>query len=171
MLTIIETLIYCMIFGIGIGGMLLSNRNVVNHSQLFLFTISFGAIVYLGMVLGNYLFSFVTTRFVEVFIAIFLLFFLILSVLKYEHYLGYFHERSKELIWMIFLLFFMIGLEWVTLQLTYVMTLIGTVIFLCALLIGIAIQGKLLQIARYFQWIALVPMLWLLLTVMIRLFS
>lgn len=170
MMTIIVTLIYCLIFGIGIGGFLLTNRNGVNQSHVILLTISFGAIVYLGMAVGNYFFSFATIRLIEVVFSMILFLFLIVAILKFEQYHGYFHVRSKELIWILFILFFLIGIEWVTLQLSYVMILIGTALFLCSLILGMAIQDKIMQIARNNQMNALVPIVWFLFIIMMRFF-
>lgn len=170
MMTWFSTLAYCTIFGIGFGGMLLSKRNVVSKMTIFLFALSFGLLAYLGMVVGNWLQSYITIRGIEIIFSLLLLTLLIVSVIKHHPNLGYFHEQSKELLLILFSLFFMIGMEWMMLEFSYMILIIGAFIFLGAIFLGVMIQIKLLQKAWQVPGITLAPMLWFLFIVVSRLF-
>lgn len=169
MLQVLITLIYCLLFGIGIGGMLLNKRNVVSHSQIALFTICFGFLAYIGMVLGSFLFATASIRLIEILFSMMLIVVLIIAIFKQHPYFGYFHENSKELIWLMFLLFLFTGIEWTVLQLTYFMTIFGSIVFFGAILLGMMIQAKIMEKAWRVQLITLVPIVWFVVIVVIKL--
>ena len=167
----ISSVAYIALFGIAIGGMLINKRTIINSIQIVLIGIVFASLVYFGMTLGNWFFSFLPFRLVEIFIAFVLLSFLILAVMSHQPNIGFFHEQSRGILFMVAAgLFLIIGIEWTTLGLPLYFTIIAALIFLVMVFLGATLQMNILKKAWKVSGVTLVPMLWILVIIVLKLF-
>lgn len=169
MITWLSTITYLLFIGLGVGGMFISKRLMPNKIHLYLLAICFGFATYFGMVLGNWIFAIFSIRMMEITMAIHVLGFVALAFMKHHLTYGYFYQENKQLFLFLLSIFFLLGVEWAILDLTYSFVIFSTLLFSGFLFIGLMLQFIVFQRAWRLPVAALTPLVWFVLYSILKL--
>ncbi|MBP3951237.1 hypothetical protein [Bacillus suaedae] len=166
---IMLVLIFIFTIGVTIGGLLAAPKDPPRPIHLFLFSLFFSILCYIGMLAGMFLTGWIGFRFIEIILSIFALLFIVASISRYHPTFGFFHPEDKVVLLVLAVIFFLIGFEYGLLEMRTFFTLTAGVIFTAALAFGLFIQIRFLQMARRSTYISFIPLVWLLFVTVIKL--
>ncbi|WP_209125369.1 hypothetical protein [Alkalihalobacillus sp. BA299] len=161
---------YSVFIGIAIGGLMISKRLMPTQLQVFLTTVFFAFTVYLGFLVGRYFETILALRFIEILVGIVLLAIIILAFMNFHPMMGYFHKQSRVLWSILFLLFFLFGIEWKIREVSIWLHVVSVIFFYFAILLGQIIQYIVLQKTRRIEFVSYLPLVYFLIIAIIKLF-
>lgn len=162
-------LLFVFTIGVTIGGLLAAAREPVRPLHLFLCSLFFLFLCYIGMIVGMFLMGWISLRLLEFLLAILALLFIVASITRFHPTLGFFHPEDRILVSLLSLLFLLMGLEWGLLGLRTFFTITASFLFTAALAVGIFIQLQIRQILWRYSYIAFTPLVWLLFVTVLKL--
>ncbi len=161
--------IFVCTFGITLGGLLAAPRESIKPLHLFLFSLFFLFLAYIGMITGMFFTGWISIRLIEIVLSILALLFIVACFSRYHPTLGFFHPEDKILLSVIALLFFLMGLEWGVLGYRTFFTLTASFLFTAALGLGIFIQLQIKQVFWRQSYASYTPLVWLLFVTLLKL--
>ncbi|MGO4887160.1 hypothetical protein ACJ2A9_05325 [Anaerobacillus sp. MEB173] len=160
-MTFVLFILFIIGLGFGIGGMLISRRTVPQVYILLSIAILFLFLGYIGILLGNFMFSWLANSILHIMIGIFLILFVIFLLLQFHPVLGFFHGNGK-LQWVIlFLLFLLVGMDFSKLELSNWFIIIIGLLFLIAMMLGANMIYRLVSQMRSHSNVIFLPALFL----------
>jgi hypothetical protein len=162
-------LFFVFTLGFTIGGLLSTPKQPPQLMHVILFSFVFGVLSYLGMLGGMFFVSWFSIGLIEVVIVVLTFLFIIAAITNFHPTFGFFrHGRSIGLV-LLTGLFVMMGFEWGVADHKTFFTISATVLFFCAMCIGLFIQQQIQALMWRYSYMVYMPLIWLLFVTIIKL--
>lgn len=161
--------IFVFSIGVAIGGLLAGPRVLPPFVQLAILTGLFLGFAYVGMFIGVILPPIIAFSFVDFFLAVCSLLVLISIIMRFHPIYGFFPPHEKTIVFLLCILFFLIGFQWGIIGYRTLFTLFMTIIFFISCTVGLFIQLQIRQKLWRFAYISFVPLVWLLFVTLFKL--
>ncbi|MDQ0205599.1 hypothetical protein [Alkalicoccobacillus murimartini] len=164
-------IIFLFVFSIGfaIGGLLAGPRVLPPFTQLFIMTGLFLLFAYAGMFVGVVFPPFISFGLVDFFLAISCILVVVSIITCFHPIYGFFPPNDKKIIFLLCVLFFLMGFQWGVIGYRTFFTLCMTVVFFIAASCGLFVQIQIRQKLWRFAYISFVPLVWLLFVTLFKL--
>ena len=162
-------LVFVFTMGLTIGGLLAAPREPVKPLHLFLFSLFFLFLCYIGMISGMFITGWLAIRVVEITLSILAILFIVACFSRFHPTLGFFHPEDRVLISVLALLFFFMGVEWGLLEFRTFFTIAAGVLFTAALALGLYMQMQIRQALWRHSASSFTPLIWLLFVSVLKL--
>ncbi len=162
-------LFFVFTIGLTVGGLLSAAKQPPQLLHVIFFTLVFGLLTYLGMIVGMFLFPFFAIWFIEILIVIVTLLFIVATATSFHPTFGFFKQDRGIGLIMLAALFFLMGFEWGIIEMRTFFTLLATALFLLALFIGLFVQQQIQMAMWRISYIVYTPLIWLLFVSIIKL--
>ncbi|WP_216830003.1 hypothetical protein [Alkalihalobacterium elongatum] len=161
---------YTIAISFSIGGLMISKRMMPSRLQVFFVTLFFAFTVYLGIIVGRLVEKIIALQFIEILLGLVIIAFIVLAFISFHPTMGFFHQQSRILWSIIFLLFFLFGIEWNIREANIWLHFVSSVFFYFSILIGQLIQYEVLQKVWRFQYISFLPLVYLFFIAIFKIF-
>ncbi len=162
-------LVFVFTIGLTIGGLLAAPREPVKPLHLFLFSLFFLFLCYMGMITGMFISGWMAIRVIEIVLAILAILFIVACFSRYHPTLGFFHPEDRVLLSVLGLMFFFMGIEWGLLEFRTFFTIVSGILFTVALALGLYMQVQIQHALRRHSYSAFTPLVWLLFVSVLKL--
>lgn len=161
---------YTIAIGFSIGGLMISKRMMPTRLQVFLVTLFFAFAVYIGIVVGRLFEKVIALQFIEILVGLVVLATIVLAFINFHPMMGFFHQQSRVIWGVLFLLFFLFGIEWNIREASIWLHFVSIGFFYFAILIGQLIQYEVLQKIWRVEYTSFLPLVYLALLAIFKIF-
>lgn len=155
--TVLALLFFAMTLGFSIGG-LIAGQKQIKLLQIYFFVIFFFILCYIGMIIGMFLPEWISVILFRFLITIVAWLFIVACFRCYHPSFGFFYPGAQITFFILFSLFFLLGIEWGLIGFRTFFTIFVTILFAISLLIGLVAQLFLKQKMWKFRFIVFSPL-------------